>query len=133
MKRGGAVALLLFAGSGAMGGEIAQEQAFDLRLKEARHNLSTPEGARYEAAFSKEFRPQFEPRLAECLKRAPGEEAADFDLLIKVASDGRIEEALVRPESKLAACFRDETKLRRYPAPPSPGFWCLLGVHFALK
>ena len=67
------------------------------------------------------------------MKRAPGEKAVDFDLVLKLSVEGRIEEALVRPETKLAVCFREETKPEKYPPPPSAGFWFVLGVRFSGK
>lgn len=51
-------------------------------------------------------------------------------MLLRLAGDGEVEMAMVKPETKLAACFRDLTKKTKYPAPPSAGYWHVVGIRF---
>ena len=107
-----------------------EEEKFDQRLNEATRNLESEAGRTYGEAFSKEFGVQYAPRLSECLKQTGDPAAKDFDMLLKLAGDGQVEQALIRPETKVAVCFRDLTKKTKYPAPPSAGYWHLVAMRF---
>jgi hypothetical protein len=111
----------------------AADKSFDQRVEEAAQNLESEAGRKYGAAFSKEFGAQYAPRLSECGKKTGDPAPKDFDMLLKLAGDGRVEKALVKPETKMATCFRDLTKQTQYPAPPSAGYWHLVGVRFQFK
>lgn len=109
----------------------AEDETFDLRLKEATRNLESEAGRKYGEAFSKEFGPQYAPQLSKCLEQTGDPAAKDFEMLLKLGGDGRIVKAMVRPETKVAVCFRDLTKQAKYPAPPSEGYWHLVGMRFS--
>ena len=124
------VMLTLAASVLALGPVTADDESFDQRLNEATRNLESEAGRKYGEAFSKEFGAQYAPRLSECLKQTGDPAAKDFDMLLKLTGDGQVEKALTKPESKLAVCFRDLTKKTKYPAPPSAGYWHLVGMRF---
>lgn len=121
-------ASVLVAGVGA-----AQDETFDGRLKEATRNQKSAGGKKYDESFSKEFGAHYALRLSECLKQTGESAPADFEMLLKLAGDGKVEEAMVRPETKVATCFRDLTKRAHYPAPPSAGYWHPVGMRFTKK
>ena len=125
------VVLTLGAGVLAFRLVAAESETFDRRLKEATQNLESDAGRKYGDAFSKEFGLQYAPRLSECLKQTGDPAAKDFEMLLRLAGDGRVEKAMVRPETKIAVCFRDLTKQSKYPAPPSAGYWHLVGMRFS--
>jgi hypothetical protein len=114
-----------------LGHAAAEDETFDLRLKEATRNRESEVGRKYGDAFSKEFGPQYAPRLSKCLEQTGDPAAKDFEMLLKLGGDGSIEKAMVRPETKVAVCFRDLTKQAKYPAPPSEGYWHLVGIRFS--
>ena len=114
----------------ALGLVAAEDETFDQRLDEATRNLESEAGRKYGEAFSKEFGAQYAPRLSECLKQTGDPAAKDFEMLLKLAGDGRVEKAMVRPETKIAVCFRDLTKQTKQPAPPSSGYWHLVSMRF---
>ncbi len=109
----------------------ADEATFDQRVKEATQNLQSEAGRKYSDVFSKEFGAQYARRLSECLKQTGDPAAKDFEMLLKLAPDGHVEKAMVRPETKVAMCFGDLTKQAKYPAPPSAGYWQLVGMRFS--
>jgi hypothetical protein len=126
--------LMLAASVLALEPVAAADETFDQRLKEATQNRGSEAGRKYDEAFSKEFGAQYAPRLSRCLKQT-GDPApdTDFQMLLKLAGDGQVERAMVRPETKMAACFRDLTKPTKYPAPTSAGYWYVVDMHFSKK
>jgi hypothetical protein len=109
----------------------AEEIDFIVRLKAAREAVFEGAGKGYfEGPFSKAFYAQYPGRLSECMKSTGETEPAGFDMLLKLAPDGRVEAAQVKPESLLATCYRDLTKNDVFPAPPSPGFWVPVSIRF---
>jgi hypothetical protein len=84
----------------------------------------------FDGAFSKAFDAPYRGRRSECMKQTGDAGQAGFDRLLKRARDGRVEVALVKPESPLAACCRNRAKKDVFPAPPSPGFWVPVGFRF---
>jgi hypothetical protein len=126
--------LMLAASVLALRPVAAEDETFDQRLREASQNRISEAGRKYGEAFSKEFGAQYAPRLSACLKRTGGPAPdKDFQMLLKLAGDGQVEKAMVRPETKITACFRDLTKPTRYPAPPAAGYWYVVDMHFSKK
>lgn len=107
-----------------------ENEKFDERLKEATQNQASETGRKYAETFTKEFSTQYAPRLSECLEQTGDTAPQDFEMLLRLAGDGEVEMAMVKPETKLAACFRDLTKKTKYPAPPSAGYWHVVGIRF---
>lgn len=104
-------------------GGIEPENPFGTRLKAAIANVQTPAGRTYyEGAFQKQFYAAYPARVSECIPQALHSEPSAFNMVLKLGADGRIEEALVRPETKLAGCFRSLVMKDVFPAPPAGGF-----------
>lgn len=109
----------------------AEEIDFIVRLNAAREAVFEGAGkVCFEGPFSKAFSAQYPGRLSECMKSTGETEPAGFDMLLKLAPDGRVEAAQVKPESLLATCYRDLAKNDVFPAPPSPGFWVPVSIRF---
>jgi hypothetical protein len=62
-------------------------------------------------------------RRAACIVYA-NRTAPSFDLVLDLGGDGHVEEAMVRPETKLTTCFLALVKKDSFPPPPSAGFGC---------
>jgi L-ascorbate metabolism protein UlaG (beta-lactamase superfamily) len=111
--------------------ETADEDVFQKRPREARGNVQIPAGRAYfEGAFSKQFYPTYAPRLSECTEQAEGTAPESFDLVLALGADGRIREAMVRPETRLASCFVALVKKDVFPLPPSEGFPVPVSMRF---
>src|SRR5258708_97446 len=108
----------------------AEDKGFDQRLEEATQNRDSEAGRKYGDAFSKDFGAPHAPPLSPCLKQTRDPAPKDFEMLLKLAGDGQVEKAMVKPETKVATCFRGLTKQTRYPAPPSAGYWHLVSMRF---
>ena len=102
----------------------------DAWMDEAKRNFATDAGKKYGEAFGKEFGVQYAPTLNACAQETGAPMGDDFDLLLKLGAKGGVDEAWVRPETKLAECFRKRAKARTYPAPPAAGYWVVTGVKF---
>lgn len=129
MGRAAGVALLLVLAGTASAEE--RKPDFGARKEEAIRNFATDAGKRYGESFGKEFAAQYAPTLNACTRETGAPMGDDFDLLLKIGAKGQVEEALVRPETRIADCFRRKARARTYPAPPSAGYWILNGITFS--
>jgi hypothetical protein len=57
-------------------------------------------------------------------------DAPSFDLVLDLGGDGRVHEAMIRPETKLTTCFLALVKKDTFPAPPSAGFRLPVSIRF---
>jgi hypothetical protein len=103
---------------------------FDARKDEALRNLETDAGRKYVESFGKEFGAQYAPTLNACTQKTGAPMGDDFELLMKLGAKGEVVEAWVRPETKLAECFRKRAQARTYPTPPSAGYLVVNGIKF---
>jgi hypothetical protein len=108
----------------------AEVDAFEKRFREASGDVKTPAGRAYfEGAFSKQFYSIYPPGLSQCMQQT-GEAPRSFDLVLGLGADGRVEEATVRPETKLTTCFMARVQKDVFPPPPSAGFQVPVSVRF---
>ena len=106
----------------------AEPSAFDAALAESQSNAARPGGEAFEEAVGKEFGVTHGPKVSVCAKQVKKPDLSDFDLLVKLSLEGRVEAALVRPETNLAVCLRDQMKGASLPAPVSAGYWVHIGL-----
>jgi hypothetical protein len=110
---------------------IASEEDFATRLKQADLNIQAePAHGFVHGPFSKHFYQQYPGWLSQCLKETGGGEATPFEIVMKLAADGRAETVLARPQTALASCFVKLVKARKFPAPPSAHFWLPVEIKF---
>lgn len=108
---------------------FAEERpAVEVALDEARRNAANPSGQAFEATVGKTFGASYGPRLSACAKGVKKPDLRDFEVLLKLSVNGRIEEALVRPETNLALCLRDGLKDGSLPAPATSAYWVRVGL-----
>lgn len=105
-----------------------EKSAFDLALAEAQRNSERPGGHAFEAAVGKQFGVAYGPRVSACAKRISKPDLRDVRLLVRLSMNGRVEEVLVRPETNLALCLRDELKGGSLPVPETRGYWVHIGM-----
>ena len=108
-----------------------EDELFDLRMKDAQKNEQSPDGQVYDAAFQKEFGAGFAPRINECAKRTGGPQSEPFDVLLKLAATGAVEDALVRPKTTFSECFTELSRKATFPKPPSAGYWVVARMRFS--
>jgi hypothetical protein len=129
LGRAGNLAAVVVAALSLVVPSFAQEPgAFDRALAEAERNAHRPGGRAFQAAVGKQFGTAYGPRVSTCAKRLRKPDLRDFGLLVKLSLNGRIEEALVRPETNLALCLRDELKDGSLPVPEAPAYWVHIGM-----
>jgi hypothetical protein len=122
------LALPLLAVSVLVPAGAAEQSAFEVALAEARRNAQRPGGQAFETVVGKEFGATYGPKLSGCAKQVKKPDLRDFDVLVRLSLNGRVEEALVRPETNLAMCLRDQLKEVRLQAPESAGYWVRIGL-----
>ncbi len=124
----------LFVAAGAVLGAAAwaEEPDFFVILNRAQEAVSSGAGKKYfDGPFSKAFYAQHPARLGYCMKTTGDDEPTGFDMLVRLARDGRVESAMVNPESRVATCYRDLTKTDVFPPPPSDRFWVPVSVRIS--
>jgi hypothetical protein len=84
----------------------AGEPDFFVILNRAQEAVSFGAGKKYfDGPFSKAFNAQHPVRLSYCMKTTGEDEPTGFDMLVRLARDGRVESVLVNPESRVATCY----------------------------
>jgi hypothetical protein len=126
----GCVMLLLAskAGCAPAAENPARTDAFGDAVAAAQANLRTPEGQRYDAALAKYAAAHHGALMDGCFFATKQPDRAPFRLVLQVRTDGTIETARARPETNLAACFRDKLKGSRLPPPPAADYWVLVDM-----
>ena len=120
----------VIAGLSLLAPALAEEKApFDRALVEAQRTSDRPGGRAFQSAVGKQFGAAFGPKLSGCAKQVRKPDLRDLAVLVKLSVNGRIEEALVRPETNRGLCLLDELKGGSLPAPETEGYW----VHIGLK
>ena len=131
--RWAALSLLLSTPPGA--GLLADEAGFAARLSGARQAALSGAGKDYYyGPFSKALAAGFNKRLKqldEC--RTKDETGASFDMLLKLAADGRVDDAMANPESPITTCYLRRAKKDKFPKPPSAGHWVVVTIRFGMQ
>jgi hypothetical protein len=97
--------------------------AFPEALADAKANLKTPEGVKYDTDFGRQFGKRYVDTLSRCTKDTAKEDLTQFDVLVRVSKEGAPEEVLVEPASKVATCLSDEVRKGKFLEPPKASYW----------
>lgn len=92
-------------------------------------NLKTPEGKKYEEHMGKDVEKYF-PAMRECKKTESGT-PADFDMLLRLNSDGKVAEVLIHPETAMAMCSQGAFRSAQFSPPPRGDYW--VNIHMTFK
>ena len=96
---------------------------FDAAVTEAKNNTKSPEGAEYDQVFGKSFAEKHKKTLVLCVEGLKGKDLDPFDIVARVAPNGRLESLGTRPQTKVATCLARRMKDDSYPPPPKPRWW----------
>jgi hypothetical protein len=94
-------------------------------------NLKTTAGKQYDEEIGKEFPARYRPSLQQCKQSNPATSTDPFDMFLKLSGEGRVQEALVYPETGFAVCARDALLHGQFGAPPHTDYW--VNIHLQLK
>jgi hypothetical protein len=125
MRRSPVVLILILmmalpAGPAAAGD---QKNDFDTALKAAETNRKSDKGFRYEGAFVIRARSWLGPALYTCTRNLSMADARPLVILVRVSDEGKAEEVLVRPMTKVARCLKPRFVAAKHPKPPGPSWW----------
>lgn len=91
-------------------------------------NASTPDGKAYEDKVGKAFGRDQSASVQQCAKSSRRVALLDFDLFLRVNTDGVVEDVLVRPASTLSTCVQGKLAKWRVPTPARPDYWVNVAV-----
>ena len=112
---------------GAAGFAIHKRTAEDA----ANANIETPDGQHYDQLFADKVKGW----LQQCMAGMEGSDLGNFELLIKLDQDGKIEDWTGDGQSPLTPCMGHkfvevrDAKAALLPPPPKPGWWVRLDFH----
>ncbi len=82
-----------------------QTKSFPDLVEQAKQLSSTPEGRLYEKKVIEALGSSMANFMRECTGHIAPNELNDFEVVFRIASDGRITEAYAKPENGLSSCF----------------------------
>ena len=107
------------------------DDKFENALASAKENFEKPGGQEYEEAVATVFAEKHVNTMVRCTQFVTGADLANFDLVMRIANDGTVEQALARPETKVAGCLLESLRRDTYPTPPEPGYW--VHLHMSIR
>ena len=85
--------------------------------------------AEYERRVGERFdEAKLRDALAECVADAREDDVVPFTALLRLSTDGRASEVLLRPPVPIAVCLRWSIRETSFPRPPGPGYWVAVDV-----
>lgn len=96
---------------------------FETAASAEQANVSTPAGKAFDAAIGEEFASRHVNTMTRCTLRLPAAGLAPFVVLLRLASDGKVREVLVRPATKVASCLQLAVAKEKYSKPPRDNYW----------
>jgi hypothetical protein len=94
-------------------------------------NLKTAAGKQYDESMGKEFAAKYAPSLRQCKQSSPSGISDAFDIFLKLDGDGKVQEALVYPETPFSMCTRSALLTGKFNPPSHNNYW--VNIHLQLK
>ena len=94
-------------------------------------NLKTSAGKQYDEKIGQEFPAKYISNVRQCKQTNPATSFDPFDVFLKLSSEGKVQEALVYPETTLAVCTRTALQSGQFSAPPHGEYW--INIHLQPK
>jgi hypothetical protein len=91
--------------------------------KSADDNLKIEGGRQYESDMAKNAMPWISQVVSRCVSGASDSVLQAFTILVRIGSNGRAEEVLIDPNTKITQCAEEAFKAASYLKPPSPSWW----------
>jgi len=91
-------------------------------------NMSTPEGGQYFQQISTEFKQKQRWNFMDCAKPMGQELGGNFDLFLKFAPDGTLQEIKAWPQTKFSACIIPKVS-GSFTPPPRPEYWVKFSMY----
>jgi len=116
---------LAFLGIAAAGSSPDQSQTvtFAEAVRAADANSATPEGKRYDGQLA-QFASEHEgAAMGACVEASKVPDMSSFQVVLRLTAKGKVNQALVKPETNVGVCFRDKMKTEAFPAPPKADYW----------
>jgi hypothetical protein len=106
----------------------ADKKQLSAALAAVEVNLKTDAGKQYDTQIGKDFH-DHPLNLKPCKQGTalPG----TFDLLLRLKTDGKVDQALVYPESQFANCTRDLFAAAKFSPPPHGDYWVNIHMQFS--
>jgi hypothetical protein len=87
-----------------------------------RANMQTPDGPGYDAEVAREFGERYVRTMQVCVDAAAGN-AENFEIFMRIAQDGTVQEVITEPAAGVAGCVRQELAKDSFAPPPRPSYW----------
>lgn len=91
-------------------------------------NMSTPEGGRYFQQISTEFKQKERWNFMECARPLGQNLGGSFDLFLRFAPDGTLQEVKAWPQTKFSACVIPKIS-GNFTPPPRPQYWVKFSMY----
>lgn len=93
-------------------------------------NLKTLAGKQYDADLSKVFMEKYAASLHPCRQSEPGK-PKDFDMFLKLHTDGKVDQVLIYPETPFAKCAAGVLQDAKFAPPPHGDYWLNIHMQFS--
>jgi len=93
-------------------------------------NMDTPEGSRYFQQIVMEFKQKNAANFRDCAQPLGHELGGSFDLFLKIANDGEVQQVIAWPETKLSTCVVPKLLSGSLTPPPAPAYWVKFPMQF---
>jgi hypothetical protein len=131
-KRGLAIGLAAVALSAGPRHGAAQDPV-SAAASAAEAMAATPEGKKYRDEVGTAFGRDQGKNIQACANGVKRPDLSDFHVFVRVSAAGQVEEALVKPDTNLAACLQGKLKGWKLGAPPPAGQWVSVEVKLKRK
>jgi hypothetical protein len=102
--------------------------AFARAVESADANGKTEAGKAYEARVAKHFNRTHAGTVRRCASWVTKPDYRDFQLAVRVGSDGKVKETLVDPRTDVGHCVAESVGGDTFPPPPADSYWVVIGV-----
>jgi hypothetical protein len=123
--------LLLVIGAIALFCVAADKKQLSAAVAAVEANLKTAAGKQYDAQFGNELSQNYASAMKRCKESAPSGKPADFDMFLRLHQSGKVDEALIYPETPVAECDRTVLLVGKFSPPPHGDYW--VNIHLQFK
>lgn len=111
---------LVFAALALMAANACAADSFDHRVAVAKKLEDAPDGQAYDRVLYGTIGNYIQKAMVECFPNGATRDTSSFTLVADILANGTAAHVEVRPDTKMAACFRD--RFARIPFPALPAY-----------